>query len=434
VPYLFFTATKGTAPGESLSAFGAELRGSALPRDHTTLPQEPPSSWADAFRLLAGTLPDRPCVVVLDEVPWLAEQDPAFDGTLQTAWDRLLARRPVLLLLLGSDLHMMERITAYDRPFYGRADNLLLGPLTPADTASALDLSAAEALDAHLITGGLPGIVRTWRPGCAPLDFLRTECEDPAAPVFGVPESSLLAEFPSPDLSRRVIEAVGSGDRTHAAIANGAATHGSVPSGSLTPLLRRLAEQKRVLAIDLPLSTRPGKPALYRIADSNLRLYLAAARAAHELSRRGRPEAAFDVLQRRWPSWRGRAVEPLVRDALELAAVSGRLPWTTTSRRVGGWWNRQFQPELDLVGADQAPVARHIDFVGSIKWLASPVDRHDVAALSAAAPAVPGFDLARTRLVMVSLSGATADAATPAGPGAVSLWWRPDDIVDAYRP
>jgi hypothetical protein len=28
---------------------------------------------------------------------------------------------PVLLLLLGSDLHMMERLTAYDRPFFGRS-------------------------------------------------------------------------------------------------------------------------------------------------------------------------------------------------------------------------------------------------------------------------------------------------------------------------
>ncbi|HWG01957.1 MAG TPA: hypothetical protein VG164_08945 [Trebonia sp.] len=56
--------------------------------------------------MLAAVLPDSPAVVVLDELPWLAEQDNIFDGALQTAWDRLLSRRPVLLLLLGSDLHM----------------------------------------------------------------------------------------------------------------------------------------------------------------------------------------------------------------------------------------------------------------------------------------------------------------------------------------
>ncbi|MEV8441867.1 hypothetical protein AB0425_31175 [Actinosynnema sp. NPDC051121] len=74
----------------------------------------------------------------------------------------------MLLVLLSSDLHMMERLTAYDRPFYGRADNLVLGPLNPAETGHAIGLAAADAIDAHLVTGGLPGIIRTWPPtSCA---------------------------------------------------------------------------------------------------------------------------------------------------------------------------------------------------------------------------------------------------------------------------
>jgi len=126
---------------------------------------------------------------VIDELPWLAEQDELFDGALQTAWDRLLSRRPVLLLLLGSDIHMMERLTAYDRPFFGRADNMVLGPLNPADVADALGLDAADAIDAHLITGGLPGVLTSWPHSMPPLEFLETECGDPAAPLFSVPDA-----------------------------------------------------------------------------------------------------------------------------------------------------------------------------------------------------------------------------------------------------
>jgi len=136
------------------------------------------------------------------------------EGALQAAWDRLLARWPVLLLL-GSDLHMMERLTGYDRPFYGRADNLALGPLNPLDTGRALGLEAVEAVDAHLICGGLPGILRSWPSGADPMSFLEQECADPAAPVFSVPESALLAEFPAPDQARRVLEALGGGNRTY---------------------------------------------------------------------------------------------------------------------------------------------------------------------------------------------------------------------------
>ncbi|MET7490093.1 hypothetical protein [Streptomyces sp. NPDC005538] len=34
-----------------------------------------------------------------------------------------------------------------------------------------------------------------------------------------------------------------------------------------------------------------------------------------------------------------------------------------------GWWNRQNNPEIDLVGADHEPVARQVHFVGPVKWL-----------------------------------------------------------------
>ncbi|WP_196442860.1 hypothetical protein [Planomonospora sp. ID67723] len=65
---------------------------------------------------------------------------------------------------------MMERLTACDRPFSGRADNMVLAPLNPAETAQALGLGGADAVD---------------------------------APLFGIPDSSLMAEFPSPGQALR---------------------------------------------------------------------------------------------------------------------------------------------------------------------------------------------------------------------------------------
>jgi len=425
IPYLFYTATKGASPVEAVAAFLAELRDSELARDRDLVPADAAAGWPDAFRVLAAVLPDSPVVIVLDELPWLAEQDELFDGALQTAWDRLLSRRPVLLLLLGSDLHMMEQLTAYDQPFYGRADNLLLGPLNPAEVGAALGLEAADAIDAHLMSGGLPGILRAWPAGTTALAFAEGECDDPASPLFGVPETALLAEFPVPDMTRRVIEAIGGGDRTYANIAAEAGSRaGIIPSGTLSPLLRRLVSEKHVLAADEPLSVRAGKPMLYRVADSNLRFYLAIGRAAQEWSRRGRPASARTLLHRRWASWRGRAVEPVIREALSLSASD--LPWPEATA-VGGWWNRTFQPEIDLVGADRAPVARQIYYAGSVKWLDRPFDDHDFAALQRDVIAVPGFEPGRTRLVAVSRAGAVSGVSRQLG-----LCWDPRDVVAAF--
>jgi AAA+ ATPase superfamily predicted ATPase len=425
VPYLFYTATKGASPVEAVTAFLSELRESGLPRDRDLVPAEPTASWADAFRALAGVLPDSPAIVVLDELPWLAEQDETFDGALQAAWDRLLSRRPVLLLLLGSDLHMMERLTAYDRPFFGRADNLLLGPLNPAEVGQALSLPAVDALDAYLLSGGLPGILRAWPDGMPAVEFAARECADPASPLFGVPEAALLAEFPAPDVTRRVLEAVGGGNRTHSNIAAEAGSRaGAVPSGTLTPILRRLVESKHVLAIDEPLSVRSTKPALYRVADTSLRFYLSIGRSAHELSRRGRATPAAELIRRRWASWRGRAVEPIVQEALSRAAAE--LPWPEAVA-VGGWWNRAFDPEVDLVGADRAPVASQIFYVGSIKWLDRPFGRPDLTALQRGAPQVPGAEPGTVALVGVSCAG-FADTVSKD----LALCWQPEDVIGSF--
>lgn len=425
VPYLFYTATKGASPVEAVGAFLAELRESSLPCDHSLVPAEPLAGWPDAFRALAAVLPDRPVVVVLDELPWLAEQDDVFDGALQTAWDRLLSRRQVLLLLLGSDMRMMERLTAYDRPFFGRADNFLLRPLNAAEVGAALGLAPLDAIDAYLMSGGLPGILRAWPEGVNALAFAEAEAEDPASPLFGVPEGALLAEFPIPDMTRRVIEAIGGGDRTHANIAAEAGSRaGLIPSGTLSPLLNRLVADKRALAVEEPLSVRSGKPMLYRVADSNLRFYMSIGRSMQEWARRGRAGPAREMLRRRWSSWRGRAVEPVIREALSLSA--GELPWPEAIA-VGGWWNRAFDPEIDLIGADRAPVARKIYYAGSVKWLERPFDEHDLAELQRGAARVPGFEIGQTALAVVSRAGAVDPAARH-----LALSWGPQHVVEAF--
>lgn len=77
-----------------------------------------------------------------------------------------------------------------------------------------------------------------------------------------------------------------------------------------------------------------------------------------------------------WTSWRGAAIEPVIREALR--RISDRLPGEPSA--IGGYWTRSNDPEIDLVGADREPVARHISFVGSIKWRdRHPFDERDLA-------------------------------------------------------
>ena len=68
-----------------------------------------------------GPLGNGPAVVVVDELPLLIQNDPGFEGTLQAAWDHKFQHTGILLIVVGSDLAMMEALATYGRPLHQRA-------------------------------------------------------------------------------------------------------------------------------------------------------------------------------------------------------------------------------------------------------------------------------------------------------------------------
>ncbi|MGQ0464688.1 MAG: ATP-binding protein [Sporichthyaceae bacterium] len=394
-PGLFFTAAGEPAERE-LVEFGAAVAGSSLPQ-RSEYSEEAPTQWNAALRLLADVLPDdRPSVVVIDELPYLIDQVEAFEGVLQRAWDRSLSRKPVLLLLVGSDLSMMEALTTHGRPFHQRGSELVLGPLTPADLATMLRLEPAAAIDAALITGGLPLICREWPAGGSVWKFLGNALATPLSALLVSAERSLAAEFPPRAMGRDVLQAIGSGERTFTNIARAA---GGIAHSTLVRATDTLSD-KRVVAAELPLSTTPSKERRYRIADPYLRFWLSFLEPHMAEIERGRGDLVVERIREGWGSWRGRAVEPLVRDALARLLPDESLPAPGV---VGGYWTRSNDVEIDIVGADRGPVAKRLLFLGSIKWQErSPFDERDLAALARHRAAVTGDPVP---LIAVSRSG-----------------------------
>lgn len=423
LPYVVFQATRGRNAVAERADFAATLAHSALPGAELVAGLQA-ADWNQALRSLAVAVPDdAPSIAVLDEVPWLVEQDGEFEGALQTVWDRHLSSKPVLLILVGSDMSVMEALQSYGRPFFGRAARMAVQPLHLADVQAMTGLEAAEAVDALLITGGFPEIVQSWRPGMDRRDFLREAVSNPLAPLLVAGELSLLGEFPEASHSRAILEAVGNGERTFSTIAAQAGGAGALPSGTLSPLLNTLLA-KRVLAADLPLSVKAdSKNKRYRIADPYLRFWLAFLQRGIPLIERGRGDLALERIERSWTTWRGRAVEPVVRESLLRLLPDEMWPQTEA---VGGWWNRQNNPEIDLIGADREPVAGQVHFIGSVKWLESqPFGRREYDALVRDMLAVPGAE-PDTALVAVSRCGVEDDLP-------LAAHWGPEDLVRAWR-
>jgi hypothetical protein len=78
--------------------------------------------------------------------------------------------------------------------------------------------------------------------------------------------------------------------------------------------------------------------------------------------------------------------------------------------------------EIDIVGADRAPVAQRLLFVGSIKWLErSPFDDHDLAELYRHRAALTDEPLPT---VVVSRSGVSCDG--------MQVVFTSQDLLDAW--
>lgn len=423
VPYLVFQATKGRNAAAERSDFIEAVGQSLLPGRDLMAGLEA-RDWNQALRSLAVAVSDQtPSIIVLDEVPWFVEADNEFEGALQTVWDRYLSEKPVLLILVGSDLSISESLQSYGRPFFGRAARMRVQPLHLGDVQFMTGLGAAEAIDASLITGGFPEIVQEWRPGMSRIEYLRASLSNPLSPLLMSGELSLLSEFPAATHARVALEAIGAGERTFSAIANKAGGSTPVPSGTLAPVLTNLVT-KQVVSADLPLSAKTDtKNKRYRVADPYLRFWLAFLQRGIAETERGRGDWVLARIERSWTSWRGRAVEPIVRESLARLLPDDRWPDTEA---VGGWWNRQNNPEIDLIGADRAPTAEHIHFVGSIKWLENQLfGRRDYDALIRCATTVPGATL-ETPLVAVSRSGVSSDLP-------LAATWGPEDLVQAWH-
>jgi len=412
---MFFTAA-GAATEIELEEFGDAVAHSTLP-DRSVFEDATPGNWSAALRQLAGVLPDdQPSVVVIDEVPYLMDRVDAFEGILQRAWDRELSRKPVLLILIGSDLSMMEALSSYGRPFHQRGKEMVLGPLNPAEVGEMLQLEPADAFDAALVTGGLPLIGAAWPPGADVWQFLSSELANPVSALQVSAERSLAAEFPDSAMASAVLSAIGSGERTFTNIARAA---GGIAHTTLTRAVEVLV-RKRMVAAELPISTIPSKDRRYRVTDPYLRFWLTFIGPHLAEIERLRGDITLERIRANWTSWRGRAVEPLLRESLARLLPDDLLP---SAPAIGSYWNRSNSIEIDVVGADREPVAKRLLFFGSIKWLErSPFDNHDLLALQRHRASITDDPVP---LLAISRSG--VDAA------GIDASYGPAELLNAWR-
>lgn len=389
VPSVFFTAS-GQPDSIERGLFAEAVASSTLPRKHD-YGEDVPATWEDALRRLTDILPDSPSVVVFDELPYVMANNPHFEGTLQKVFDRYLSRKPVLLIAIGSNEAVMRALDAHDRPFHGRATPLEISPLNPHDVAEYRQCSAPDAIDAWLLTGGMPLIVTDWAPDESREEYLRRALGTPLSALVVTGERALTAEIAADPGQRAVIHALRSKSVAFT-------TLGSITGLASSTLDRTLTSLTATGAIvgERPYSTATSKLRHYRIKDPYLGFWLEYVQPYAAEIDRGRGDLTARRATTGWLAWRGRAVEPLVRESLLRSELCvDTVNADTPIAHVGSYWTRNYRVEVDLVAGDRHPVAQQVQVLGSIKWRSSSRwSDADAAHLHQAAAVVPGGNAA----------------------------------------
>ena len=350
------------------------------------------------WEVLLETLGEQDAVVVIDEFPFLIEEDESLPSRIQRVWDMELQETGMTLVLVGSSISVMEdKVLSGSAPLYGRRTATIdLKPLDVADTRQFFsEYDPETAITAWSIYGGTPYYLQTIDPDRPLGANVQQAILSERGLLFSEPEFLLRTELRQPNTYFSILRALAHGRRTPNEIAGMA----GVESGSLSTYLQKL-RRLRLVERHIPVteSSTASKRGRYRIAAPLFRFWFRFVYGNQDQLRMLGDDAYDELVAPDIADYVSPLFERLCQQAL----------WDLVDRRfrdVGQWWFKEHK--LDVLGlSDEGLVA------GECKFTSQPVSEGVLADLERTASEVrwaEGPADGETLYVLFSRSGYTDD-------------------------
>jgi len=333
-------------------------------------------SWAELWEAVANLIGQKRHILILDEIPYAAEGDPATLSALQHAWDHYFQHSNIVLVLCGSQIKAMEALQFHQSPLFGRLTGQWhLQPLPFAALSKFLpDWSPEERVAAFAVVGGVPAYLNWLNPEISMAENIRQVMLDEGGMFLAEPAFLLYDEVREPQSYLAVLKAIGLGHHTLGDISNAA----MIATSHLSTYLARLQDlkmvERRLPATTPPAQRRHSRQGRYHLQDPFFRFYFRfvapfydylpfdndklLAKIKQEL-RAFVGQTTFEELAQQWVWQQGKA---------------GGLPFVPDI--VGSHWSRRVQ--VDVVAVNWAE--RQI-LLGECKWGHEAVSRQIVREL-----------------------------------------------------
>lgn len=304
-------------------------------------------SFASLFRFLMEKGKDRSYTLVIDEFQDFYRVNPSVFSEIQRDWDLMKDKAKVNFVVSGSVNTLMNKIFRDAKePLYGRQTaQMKLRPFPPSVLKSVLRRYSAgfkgdDLLALWMLTGGVAKYVALL------MDAKAFTVRKMLSAV--VEEDSFFVDEGFSVLSDEFGKDYGTYFSILAAIARGKTSRSEIKNeigGEVSGYLTRLESQYGIISKRQPIFERTkNKGCLYSINDGFFRFWFRFIYRHRNLVELGAFNILKEIVQRDYEVCSGAALEELFK-----AKLAEERKWT----RIGSWWDRRGEAEIDIVAEDE---------------------------------------------------------------------------------
>jgi AAA+ ATPase superfamily predicted ATPase len=333
-------------------------------------------NWLDVWNSTAEIIGDKKQILILDELPYAAEADPAMLSSLQHVWDHLFKPSKLILVLCGSHMHTMETLLSRQSPLFGRMTGQWhLQPFSFPNLREFFPKwSTEERIAAYSIVGGVPAYLEWLNPKLSLTKNNREVILAPGNMFIAEPAFLLYDEVREPNVYLAVIKAIGKGAHRLNEISNESLVGKSHLSAYLTRL-QELNLVERRLPVTIPTSKlRRSRKGRYHLSDPYFRFYFRFLAPYHDTLTFD-PDRILAQIEEGLSAFVGQTIfEEISREWGAVQGKKGALPFEPEV--IGSHWSASAQVDVTAINWHDKQI-----LLGECKWGKGGVDRQIVREL-----------------------------------------------------
>jgi len=375
-PHIFYRATRRTLPLqlETLTAMARD----AYPSAFLAQPFASMETFLAWLAHLAQGQAEQPVVVILDELPYLADVDRGFLTVLQHWWDQQKRLPNLKLILTGSYVAFMERqVLDLNAPLYNRRTGSL--KLEPFDYLEAAlffpGYTPQERIEAYAVLGGMPSYLEQFDPDRNLEENLLATALRRNTYLNEEPDWLLLEDLRKDVVYGSILRAIATGNRRPSDITRAI---GRQAAQDVSAQLHSLLELD-LIRRDVPITERQrpmSRNSLYFLADNYLAFWYRYVDPNRSLIAQSLERRVLARIQQSFAEYVSRPpFEEVCRQFLWHAYRFGTLPKELQFDEVGTWWDGGH--EIDVVARENGLTT----LTGSCKWTQASIGLSELAAL-----------------------------------------------------